>query len=174
MAGDNHVYTLDQIDDNWTAVHLATLLFVIDGEKILLIRKKRGLGAGKINGPGGKLDPGETLQQCAVREVQEEVGVTPINPVAVGELRFQFTDGYSIHVHVFTALAHIGTTIETDEAVPLWIDKTAIPYDEMWADDKIWLPRVLDGESVWGRFIFREDEILEHEVNFISLPSVAN
>ena len=170
MSGENKNYTLDQIDDNWTAVHLATLLFIIEGDNILLIRKKRGLGAGKINGPGGKLDPGETLQQCAVREVQEEVGVTPVDPRSVGELRFQFTDGYSIHVHVFTAENHTGNLVETDEAVPLWFDKEAIPYDEMWADDKIWLPRVLRGESVWGEFIFRHDEILDHRVEFRSLP----
>lgn len=169
MAGDNVTYTLDQIDDNWTAVHLATLLFVIDGDNILLIRKKRGLGAGKINGPGGKLDPGETLEQCAVREVQEEVGVTPLDLCSVGELRFQFTDGYSIHVHVFIAESHTGSPIETDEALPLWFDKSAIPYHEMWADDKIWLPRVLQGESVSGKFIFTGDEIVEHVVDFNSL-----
>ena len=170
MAEDNVTYTLDQIDDNWTAVHLATLLFIIDGDNILLIRKKRGLGAGKINGPGGKLDPGETLEQCAVREVQEEVGVTPIDPRSAGELRFQFTDGYSIHVHVFIAKAHTGRLIETDEAAPIWFDKNTIPYNEMWADDKIWLPRVLQGESVWGKFIFREDVILDHIVHFNALP----
>jgi len=106
----------------------------------------------------------------SVREVQEEVGVTPIDPRSAGELRFQFTDGYSIHVHVFIAEAHTGRLIETDEAAPIWFDKNTIPYNEMWADDKIWLPRVLQGESVWGKFIFREDVILDHIVHFNALP----
>ena len=166
MAEDNKTYTLDQIDDRWTAVHLATLLFVIDGDNILLIRKKRGLGAGKINGPGGKLDPDETLMQCAVREVQEEVGVTPVDPYPAGELRFQFTDGYSIHVHVFIAEKYHGEPIETDEALPIWFNRNAIPYEEMWADDIIWLPRVLQGQSVQGKFVFKDDQILDYHVDF--------
>ncbi|MEO1370466.1 MAG: NUDIX domain-containing protein, partial [Acidobacteriota bacterium] len=52
----------------WRPTDRATLVFVIDGGRILLIRKKRGLGAGKVNGPGGRLEAGETPVQCAVRE----------------------------------------------------------------------------------------------------------
>ena len=61
----------------WQATDVATLVFVLHDGQALLIRKKRGLGAGKINAPGGRVDPGETVEQCAVREVQEELGVTP-------------------------------------------------------------------------------------------------
>lgn len=166
MSADEKNYSLDQIDSGWTAVHQATLMFIVDGDNILLIRKKRGLGAGKINGPGGKLDPGETLVECAVREVQEELAVTAVNPRPFGELRFQFTDGYSIHVHVFVASEYSGHPVETDEAIPLWFASADIPYDEMWADDEIWLPRVLAGEIVSGRFIFNGDIMVAHEVNF--------
>ena len=60
----------------WTPTLRATLLFLVKDGQVLLIRKKRGLGAGKINGPGGKIDPGETPEQCAVRETQEELGIT--------------------------------------------------------------------------------------------------
>lgn len=170
-AGEKN-YSLDQIDSNWTAVHQATLLFIVEDGNILLIRKKRGLGAGKINGPGGKLEPGETIDACAIREVQEELGITPVNPKPLGELRFQFTDGYSIHVHVFVASDYTGQPTETDEAIPLWFTTTAIPYQEMWADDEIWLPRVLAGEVVSGRFVFKGDVMLAHEVNFSDAYSV--
>ena len=61
----------------WQAKDTATLAFVIKDEQILLIRKKRGLGAGKINGPGGRLENNETIAACAVREAQEELGITP-------------------------------------------------------------------------------------------------
>ena len=43
----------------WRADEHATLCFVIRGGEILLIRKLRGLGAGKINGPGGRLEPSD-------------------------------------------------------------------------------------------------------------------
>ena len=152
--------------NDWTPVHHATLVFVRSGDEVLLIRKKRGLGAGKINGPGGKLDAGETALQCAVREVQEELCITPLNLVPHGELKFQFLDDYAIHVHVFVASAYEGTPTETDEALPLWFKMRAIPYDEMWADDEIWLPRVLAGAIVSGSFVFDGDRMLEHQVEY--------
>jgi len=159
-------YTLSDIDDDWRAVHKATLLFVVQDEKVLLIRKKRGLGAGKINGPGGKLDAGETSQQCAHREIHEELCVVVKESVSAGRLRFQFVDNYSIDVQVFLATDFEGVPTETEEAIPLWFNKQDIPYDEMWADDVIWLPRVLAGEQVNGRFVFDDDVMLEHDVEF--------
>ena len=149
-------------------MHQATLLFVIVDRKVLLIRKKRGLGAGKINGPGGKLDAGETPQQCALREVSEELCIDAINPKSRGELRFQFIDGYSIHVHVFVADQYRGEPTETDEAIPLWYDIADVPYTEMWADDRVWLPAVLEGSGVDGRFTFDGDKLLEYDVVFSS------
>ena len=62
---------------SWVPTEKATLLFVLRDGQVLLIHKKTGLGAGKINGPGGRIDPGETPRQCAIREVQEELCVTP-------------------------------------------------------------------------------------------------
>jgi len=137
---------LDNIDDNWVATDTATLLFAVREDEVLLIRKKRGLGA--------------------LREVREEVGVSILDSEARGELRFQFTDGYSIHVHVFVSTRFEGDPIETDEALPMWVKIADIPYAEMWADDRIWLPRVLDGASVNGKFIFSKDILLGHEVLF--------
>lgn len=157
---------LDTIDDTWEAVDKATLLFALKDDEILLIRKKRGLGAGKINGPGGKLEAGETPRQCAMREVREEVCISILDAEPRGELRFQFTDGYSIHVYVFVSERFEGEPAETDEALPIWFKQSEIPYQEMWADDRIWLPRVLDGSVVTGKFIFSNDIMIGHEVHF--------
>ena len=72
------IQSLRDIDwHTWEPRDCATLLFVIQEGSVLLIRKKRGLGAGKINAPGGRLDPGESFPQCAIREVQEELLITP-------------------------------------------------------------------------------------------------
>ena len=87
----------------WQPTDVATLVFVVHDGRILLIRKKRGLGAGKINGPGGRLEPGESIEECAVRELREELCITPQELWFGGDHRFQFVDGYSIHVHVFRA-----------------------------------------------------------------------
>lgn len=152
----------------WAAQDIATLLFVVRDGQVLLIRKKRGLGAGKVNGPGGRLEPDETLQECAVREVQEELGVTPTGVVHRGEHRFHFVDGYTLHCHVYTATDCVGVAMETDEAVPLWTPLDAIPYDQMWADDRHWLPLVLAGHRVEGRWVFDGDDMLDMDLQTLS------
>lgn len=166
MAKSKRTYTtFESIPwHDWVPQERATLLFIRQGGRILLIRKKRGLGAGKINGPGGRIDPGETAEQCAVREVQEELCVTPTGVTAVGELLFQFTEGYSLHGYVYTASGYQGTPTETDEAIPLWTPENAIPYQEMWADDRIWLPFMLQGHTFTGRFLFDGDSMLGYDV----------
>lgn len=155
--------------NTWQPGIRATLMFIIDESRheVLLIRKKRGLGAGKINGPGGKMDPGETAVQCAVRETQEELGVTALNPVHHGELWFQFVDGLRMQVDVFVATQHEGLAVETAEAVPLWTSLNDLPFDEMWADDIHWLaPALVERRHFIGRFTFDDDTMLSHEVEW--------
>jgi 8-oxo-dGTP diphosphatase len=155
-AHDGRAYTrLEDVDwANWISQERATLLFVIRHGHILLIHKKRGLGAGKIIGPGGRLDPGESALQSAIREAQEELKITPTGVRQCGELSFQFVDGLSICVYVFTAQDCEGEPQETDEAAPLWIAVEQIPYDHMWADDRVWFPLMLAGQRFQGRFLF--------------------
>ena len=153
----------DAIDwEHWTPVDVCTLVFVIDGPRILLIRKKRGLGAGKVNGPGGRQDPGETIEECGVREIHEEVGLRVSALQLAGVLRFQFADGYSTHVHVYRTDQYEGEPIETDEAIPFWVATDAIPYGEMWEDDRFWIPMMLRGVRFEGRFLFDDDRLIDY------------
>ncbi|MGB1271505.1 MAG: 8-oxo-dGTP diphosphatase [Endozoicomonas sp.] len=162
------MHSLTDIDwDGWKAKDPATLTFIIKDRQVLLIRKKRGLGAGKINAPGGRLEAGETLLECAIREVQEELCITPVDPVICGENRFQFTDGYSIHVHTYIAHDYEGAPTETDEAIPLWFPLEGIPYGEMWEDDSVWIPRMLEGRRFDGRYLFDGDKMLDHELQLL-------
>jgi len=149
---------------HWTPQEHATLLFVRQADRLLLIRKQRGLGAGKNNGPGGRLDEGESPLMCAIREVQEELCVTPIVVEARGELAFQFVDGYALYVHVFNATGCEGEPQETAEAIPLWTPISAIPFDQMWADDRLWFPHLLSGQPFRGRFLFDGDALLGYEI----------
>lgn len=151
----------------WQPGERANLCFVMRGDEVLLILKKRGLGAGKINGPGGRLESGETALEAAVREVQEELGVTPLDPQLRGELHFQFADGYALHCAVFVAEGCEGEPIETDEAVPMWVRRDEIPYDRMWADDRHWLPGVLAGRSFRGYFEFDGEAMLSHRLEWL-------
>jgi len=159
--------------NQWTPRERATLCFIVKDGSVLLIRKKRGLGAGKINGPGGKIEPGESALACAVRETLEEVGVRPLEVREHGVLHFQFTDGYSLHCTVFRAGDFAGTPIETDEAVPLWFPVAEIPWEEMWADDRHWLPQALAGGRFQAWFVFEGDTMRSGEVRMLDERSCA-
>ena len=94
--------------------------------------------------------------------------MTPTGVRYCGELRFQFLDGLSLHGYVFTATDCDGDPRETEEATPLWTPIDAIPYDEMWADDRLWVPLMLAGTRFEGRFLFDGDRMLGHEIDAAS------
>jgi len=148
----------------WTPGIPATLMFIIRDGRILLIEKKRGLGAGKINGPGGKIDAGETALQSVIRETQEELLITPHAPRKLGELHFAMSDCPHILCHVYRADDFDGTPTETPEAVPVWTALDAIPYARMWEDDRYWLPLLLDETPFLGRFAFEGERLLWSEI----------
>lgn len=150
--------------DRWSADFDATLLYVVRGDEILLIHKKRGIGAGKLNGAGGKVDAGETPLEAAVREFEEELLARPIEPRQLGQVAFDVVAGVSILIHVFRADALEGDPTETDEAVPFWAPLDDIPYDRMWEDDRYWLPLLLDNRTFEARAQFAGDALLSCEV----------
>ena len=152
------------IPDGWRGDFDATLLYVVRGGEILLIRKKRGIGAGKLNGAGGKVDPGEDSLQAAVREFEEELGARPIAPRKLGEVGFDVVDDVSILIHVFRSDALEGEPVETDEATPLWVPVDDIPYDRMWADDRHWLPHLLENRRFEAFARFAGDRMLDCHV----------
>jgi 8-oxo-dGTP diphosphatase len=150
--------------ERWTPTERAVLCFVLENGRVLLIRKKRGLGAGKINGPGGRIDPGEGALEAAVRETREETGLLPLDLKKAGELLFQFADGYALHCTVFKASGAEGSAVETDEAIPFWAETAKIPFPEMWPDDELWFPWMLSGRAFRGLFCFDADRMLSSRV----------
>jgi len=148
----------------WIPRECATLCFIQRDGELLLIRKKRGLGAGKINAPGGKIEPGENALESAIRETMEEIGVVPVAPEECGQLHFQFADGYSLHCTVFHATDYTGEPVETAEATPFWVRLDSIPYDEMWADDRHWLPLMINGKHFTAFFTFDGETMTAGEV----------
>lgn len=155
-----------------------TLLFLRSGDQILLAMKKRGFGAGKWNGAGGKLEPGETIEQALVRETVEEIGVTPTSWTAVGQLDFvqdaETPDPWHMFVYAYITDAWEGEPTESEEMMPKWFHIEDIPYADMWDDDEFWLPHVLDGKKVTGKFTFDiHDKLLTHDVRIVeTLPPI--
>jgi len=148
---------------NWKAREEAVLCFLVQGDQVLLIHKKTGLGQGKINGPGGRLEPGESFAEAAIRETREETCLEVSQLEEVAELSFAFLDGYGLHAKVFVARAYRGEPCETREADPFWCSLDQIPFDRMWEDDIHWLPQALQGTYVKARFVFDGDTMVSME-----------
>jgi len=131
--------------------------------------KKRGFGAGRWNGFGGKIGEGESIEEAMVREVEEEACVTPLNLTERGIIEFHNIGQEEIlEVHIFYTQQYSGTPEETEEMRPQWFTVEDIPYADMWPDDQYWLPQVLAGKYVTGSFLFGEgDAILNLTLSFI-------
>jgi 8-oxo-dGTP diphosphatase/2-hydroxy-dATP diphosphatase len=140
-----------------------TLCLVHEHPKILLGLKKKGFGEGKWNGFGGKVEENETVEEAAAREFFEETGLTADNVEKFGFLELINEADYIVEMHLFKVNGYSGELVESDEMKPQWFHVDDIPFDEMWSDDKHWLPLLLDGKKFRGKFIFGEQgKILEH------------
>jgi len=156
-----------------------TLLMVYDHPRILLAMKKRDFGKGRWNGFGGKVLPGETIQEAARREALEEGGIVIDNMEKMGVIQFAFENKVQlkeletkqVEVHIFHVKSFSGSLVETEEMKPQWFHIDEVPYHEMWPDDKYWLPLFLAGKKFTGRFLFDHADntkILDSELNIVA------
>ncbi len=136
--------------------------------QVLLGQKKMGFGTGKYAGIGGKLETGETIEEAAVREVEEEIGVK----ISVSNMQFMgtttfifpFRVDWNQEVSVFLADDWQGEPAESSEMKPCWFRTADIPYDSMWQDAHHWLPLILTGTKLHARISFKDDNETVDEV----------
>ncbi|KAI8329275.1 NUDIX hydrolase domain-like protein, partial [Choanephora cucurbitarum] len=143
--------------DMFTSKKVLTLVLVLNEDKasILLGMKKRGFGANKFNGFGGKVEQGETIEDGAKRELMEESEIEALDLQKQGLLLFTFEgDPLALETHIFVAKQYQGQPKETEEMKPEWFALDAIPFDKMWSDDKFWFPILLSHQLFTGHFHF--------------------
>lgn len=146
-----------------------TLCMVRESQKVLLGMKKRGFGAGRWNGFGGKVEEGETIEDAAKRELKEESGLEVVEMSEKGVLNFEFeNDSKVLEVHIFDVLEFTGDLKETEEMSPKWFDEKELPFDKMWTDDEYWMPLLLSGKKFKGKFLFDRPSDAEYSSKIIS------
>ncbi|KAI7838483.1 hypothetical protein COHA_007746 [Chlorella ohadii] len=144
------------------------------GGKLLLGKKLRGFGQGYVNGFGGKVELGETVEASARRELLEEAGITARAMEHCGLLHFHFDDKpQPWEVHVFRVSVFEGQPVRTDEMEPAWFEPSQVPFDKMWADDIHWYPLFLAGKPFVGTFHFKDTHTLvEHTLQEVPADSL--
>lgn len=140
---------------------ILTIGIVYQPPRVLLGLKKRGFGAGKWNGFGGKVEE-ETIENGVIREVKEESALTVIRMEKVGFMEFEFADepGKIREAHIFLINDFAGQPQESEEMKPAWFDEKDIPYDDMWTVDKFWLPQVLAGKKICGWALYDDKKLM--------------
>lgn len=148
---------------------LLTLLYLRRSDELLLALKKRGFGEGRWNGVGGKVEPGETVRAAAIRECQEEIGVEAVDLALVGRLTFydKADPGLCHHTAVYVTTQWHGDPVETEEMQPRWYKETDLPYDDMWPDDRVWLPVLLQGKQFEGSFTVDGNHLANYQLQVV-------
>lgn len=148
-----------------------TLLYLIKDGEVLLAMKKRGFGAGRYNGVGGKLESDESIEQALVRETHEEIGVVPEKFEKMADITFdEYMKGEPAiaHVHIYTSSKWTGEPTESEEMSPKWFKNDDLPFDIMWPNDIHWLPQVLDGKKLTAHFkLDKNDLVLSYDVKIV-------
>jgi len=151
-------------------VKLATLCYVrAEGKTLMLLRNKKenDIHEGKWNGLGGKMNAGETPEECVTREVFEESGLDIREPRLRGIITFPAFDGEDDwYVFLFTAGKFEGELIDSPEGELAWIDNDKLEDLNLWEGDKVFL-QWLDDERVFSaKFVYDNYQFKGYEVTF--------
>jgi 8-oxo-dGTP diphosphatase len=149
---------------------LATLCYVRKDAQTLMmhrVKKANDMHQGKWNGLGGKLEPGETPEECAIREIYEESGLTVVNPTLKGILTFPaFDDFEDWYCFVFLATQFQGELIDSPEGILRWIPNHELTRLNLWDGDRIFLAW-LDRPGLFSaKFRYAQGRFINHEVVF--------
>lgn len=149
---------------------LATLCYVKrDGHTLMIHRNKRpnDIHEGKWNGLGGKFEAGESPENCVIREVGEESGLTIRSPHLHGILTFTNFKGNDWYVFVYTAEDFTGELLnDVPEGKLEWIRNDEVLRLPLWDSDQVFLPWVAQERFFSGKFNYDGEKFVDHEVAF--------
>jgi len=146
----------------------SVVAFLMREDQVLLgrrIKVSNNLGQDLIAGIGGKLEDSESDEEALIRELEEEINVTPTKFVKVGNVKFLFPHkpSWQQDVSIFIVNNWRGDPIKTDVIEPKWFPINSIPYEQMWEDNSYWLPKILNGLEVDTIYLYDENGKVQEE-----------
>ena len=152
-------------------VKLATICYVDNGKDWLMLHRNKKVNdvhAGKWIGVGGKLEPGETPEDCAIREVKEETGLTVKKLELKGIITFpEFTPDNDWYTYVFKVTDFEGDLIDCQEGTLEWVPYAEIPQKPTWQGDYTFMKWLLDNKPFFSaKFSYKGDQLLDSSVRF--------
>ncbi len=149
---------------------LSTICYIEHEDQYLMlhrIKKENDVHHGKWIGLGGKMEAGETPEECIIREVHEESGLTILAPTLKGILTFpKFKDEEDWYVFLFTAKDFTGEIIESSEGILKWVDKKELWNLNLWEGDRLFLQWMEHKKFFSGKITYEKGYLVENKATF--------
>ncbi len=149
---------------------VSTLCYIEDNGKYLMLlrnKKHKDVNEGKWIGVGGRLESGESPEECICREVLEETGLSITEYRMRGVLTFSSEGWEDEYIFVFTSHKFSGNLKECDEGELRWIDKEEVMNLNLWEGDRIFLKNILDGSAFFSmKLSYKGDRLIDHAEHF--------
>lgn len=150
---------------------VATLCYLRDKGKTLLIHRNKREGdlfKDYWNGLGGKVEVGESPEDCVIREMKEESGLIIENPILKGILTFPNNrdSGETWYVFLFIAEKFSGEMIENEEGELTWVSDDEINNLNIQGADQYFMKWLDNPEFFSAKFYYKGDELIDHDVKF--------
>ena len=149
---------------------VSTLCYIKQNNQTLMlhrIKKENDIHKNKWNGLGGKLEPGESPEECVKREVFEESGLIIESPNLHGVITFPKFDGIDDWiVFVYTANNFEGNLIDCNEGKLDWVSDDQLLNLNLWEGDKIFIPWLTQDKFFSAKFIYEKKKLINYDVIF--------
>lgn len=147
---------------------ISTLVYIEQNDcYLMLLRNKKAIDVneGKWIGVGGKLEAGESPEECALRETLEETGLKLQLLKLRGILTFSSEGWEDEIIFVYTSDKFDGQLKECEEGELKWIKKDEISKLNLWEGDRIFLKLLIESDTIFSlKLSYKNDELVEHNL----------
>ncbi len=153
-----------------------TICYIDNGDSYLMMlrnKKKHDINEGKWLGVGGKIEPGETPEECVCREVKEETGLILDDYTIRGIITFVPNGDTCEYIYVFTSNSFHGTLTDCDEGELSWIPKDKLMDLALWEGDRVFLKLLLEGSPFFSvKLTYEGDVLTDSAVKYLTAEQI--